>query len=93
MNIDRIIFEDEHLLIYNKPAGMAVQTKKVTEVDLESMIKGYLYEKCGANKEKEEEEDNEIIGLKPKNAKEGKKAKKKKKQFEDVDFELGFKIK
>jgi hypothetical protein len=46
-----------------------------------------------ANKEKEEEEDNEIIGLKPKNAKEGKKAKKKKKQFEDVDFELGFKIK
>ena len=48
MDKDRIVYEDEHLLIYNKPAGMAVQTKKVTEVDLESMIKGYLYEKCGA---------------------------------------------
>ena len=47
-----------------------------------------------SNKEKEiEEEDKEIIGLKPKNSKEGKKAKKKKKQMEDVDFELGFKIK
>ncbi len=48
MNIDRIIFEDEYLLIYNKPAGLAVQTKKVTETDLESEIKGYLYKKCGA---------------------------------------------
>ena len=49
MDTDRIIFEDEHLLIYNKPAGLAVQTKKVTEVDLESRIKGYLYKKCGAS--------------------------------------------
>ena len=40
-----------------------------------------------------EEEEKEIIGLKPKNSKEGKKTKKKKKQMEDVDFELGFKIK
>ena len=47
-----------------------------------------------ANMEKEkEEEEKEIIGLKPKNSKEGKKTKKKKKQMEDVDFELGFKIK
>ena len=50
--------------------------------------------KSKANKEKEiEEENNEIIGLKPKSSKEGKKTKKKKKQLEDVDFELGFKIK
>ena len=48
----------------------------------------------GISPEKEiEEENNEIIGLKPKSSKEGKKTKKKKKQFEDVDFELGFKIK
>ena len=47
------------------------------------------------NKEKEsEEEDNGIIGLKNKNSKEVKKGKKKKKgKFEDVDVELGFKIK
>lgn len=47
MDKDRIIYEDEYLLIYNKPAGLAVQTKKVTEPDLESEIKGYLYKKCG----------------------------------------------
>ena len=42
-----------------------------------------------------EEENNEIIGLKPKDSKEGnKKGKKKKKgQFEDTNFELGFQIK
>ena len=42
-----------------------------------------------------EEENNEIIGLKAKDSKEGnKKGKKKKKgQFEDTNFELGFKIK
>ena len=47
-----------------------------------------------ANKDKEEE-SNQIIGLKTKDSKEGnKKGKKKKKgQFEDTNFELGFKIK
>ena len=42
-----------------------------------------------------EEVNNEIIGLKPKDSKEGnKKGKKKKKgQFEDTNFELGFQIK
>ena len=46
MDKDRIIYEDEYMLIYNKPAGLAVQTSKVTEMDLESQIKGYLYKKC-----------------------------------------------
>ena len=50
--------------------------------------------KSKSGKEKEgEDENNDIIGLKPKNTKEGKKGKKKKRQFEDVDIELGFKIK
>ena len=50
--------------------------------------------KLKSGKEKEgEDENNDIIGLKPKNTKEGKKGKKKKRQFEDVDIELGFKIK
>ena len=50
--------------------------------------------KSKSGKEKEgEDENNDIIGLKPKNTKEGKKGKKKKRQFEDVDIEFGFKIK
>jgi len=50
--------------------------------------------KSKQGKEKEgENENNDIIGLKPKNTKEGKKGKKKKRQFEDVDIEFGFKIK
>ncbi len=46
MDIDRIVFEDEHILVYNKPAGIAVQTKRVTETDLESEVKSYLFRKC-----------------------------------------------
>ena len=50
--------------------------------------------KSKSGKEKEgEDENNDIVGLKPKNTKEGKKGKKKKRQFEDVDIEFGFKIK
>ena len=66
------------------------QTKKETEGKWEVVGK-----KKKTNKEKEEEENNQIIGLKTKDSKEGnKKGKKKKKgQFEDTNFELGFKIK
>ena len=66
------------------------QTKKETEGKWEVVGK-----KKKTNKEKEEEETNQIIGLKTKDSKEGnKKGKKKKKgQFEDTNFELGFKIK
>jgi hypothetical protein len=65
------------------------QIKKETEGKWEVVGK-----KKKANKDKEEE-SNQIIGLKTKESKEGnKKGKKKKKgQFEDTNFELGFKIK
>ena len=65
------------------------QTKKEAEGKWEVVGK-----KKKANKDKEEE-SNQIIGLKTKDSKEGnKKGKKKKKgQFEDTNFELGFKIK
>ena len=42
-------------------------------------------------KEKEDEVSNEIIGLKSKESKKGK--KKKKGQFEDTNVEFGFQIK
>ena len=47
MDTERIIYEDEHILIYNKPAGLAVQTKRITETDLESDIKNYLFRQSG----------------------------------------------
>lgn len=43
MDVNRIVYEDEYLIVYNKPAGLAVQTKRVTESDLESEIKSFLY--------------------------------------------------
>ncbi|MBQ7065420.1 MAG: RluA family pseudouridine synthase [Lachnospiraceae bacterium] len=37
-----IIFEDNHILVVYKPEGMAVETAKITEVDLMSYLKKYL---------------------------------------------------
>ncbi|MCM1161017.1 MAG: RluA family pseudouridine synthase [Roseburia sp.] len=41
----RIIFEDYHILVVYKPSGMAVETARITETDLLSYLKQYLYEK------------------------------------------------
>ena len=41
---DWILFEDKHLLVVKKPAGIAVQTAKLAEQDLESMCRNYLAE-------------------------------------------------
>lgn len=41
----KIIFEDHHILVVYKPQGMAVETAKVTETDLISYLKNYLYGK------------------------------------------------
>lgn len=38
----KIIYEDESLLVVYKPAGLATQTGKIGEQDLESEIKNYL---------------------------------------------------
>ena len=70
------------------------EDKKEINIKKEEKWEIIQKKKSKSNKEKEiEEENNEIIGLKPKNSKEGKKGKKKKKQFEDADIEFGFQIK
>lgn len=37
-----IIFEDNHIVVVYKPEGMAVETARITEVDLVSYLKQYL---------------------------------------------------
>jgi 23S rRNA pseudouridine1911/1915/1917 synthase len=44
MNL-KIVFEDAHLLVLYKPAGVPVQSARVGVKDCESMLKNYLYEK------------------------------------------------
>jgi len=42
MNRLDIIYEDEQVLVVQKPAGVAVQTKRLGQKDLESMLKNHL---------------------------------------------------
>ncbi len=41
-----IVYEDESILVVNKPAGLAVQTRRVTTDDLESALRRYLGGTC-----------------------------------------------
>lgn len=41
----KILYEDAHLLVLYKPAGVPVQSAKVGVKDCESILKNYLYEK------------------------------------------------
>lgn len=36
-----IIYQDEAIIVCHKPAGLAVQTRDVTEADMESLLKNY----------------------------------------------------
>lgn len=45
MNLD-ILFEDAHLLVLYKPAGVPVQSARVGTKDCESLLKNYLYRKA-----------------------------------------------
>lgn len=38
-----ILFEDKDIIVINKPAGIAVQTARLGQMDLESMVKNYLF--------------------------------------------------
>ena len=40
MNI-QILYEDEAILVCRKPAGVAVQTRRLGEPDMESLLKNY----------------------------------------------------
>lgn len=43
MNItEHIIYEDDDILVCYKPAGVAVQTKRMGEQDMESLLRNYL---------------------------------------------------
>lgn len=46
MNItEQIIYEDSDILVCNKPAGVAVQTRRMGEADMESLLRNYLAQK------------------------------------------------
>lgn len=38
----KIIYEDEYVIVVDKPAGMAVQTKSFTQADVESELRKYV---------------------------------------------------
>ena len=40
-----IIFEDEHLIVAYKPAGIATQTARIGQQDMVSELKNYLSRK------------------------------------------------
>lgn len=44
MNL-KIMFEDEHIIVCYKPAGIPTQTSKLGEQDMVSLLKNYLYRK------------------------------------------------
>lgn len=46
---EQIIFEDEGMIIVYKKAGVPVQTKSITVMDLESQVKNYLAKKTKSN--------------------------------------------
>ena len=41
-----ILYEDEALLVCKKPAGVATQTKRLGQKDMESLLKNYRASKC-----------------------------------------------
>lgn len=42
-----ILYEDQELLVVNKPSGLAVQCAGTRKKDLESMVKTWIYEQSG----------------------------------------------
>lgn len=47
----KIIYEDEHVLVCHKPAGLATQSARVGQPDVESELKKYLNRPGGAKRE------------------------------------------
>ncbi|MBP5152285.1 MAG: RluA family pseudouridine synthase [Lachnospiraceae bacterium] len=44
MTIPEILFEDKHIIVVNKPSGIPVQTDKIGEKDLLSILRSHLKE-------------------------------------------------
>lgn len=65
-----ILYEDQHIIVCQKEAGIAVQTARMSQMDMESALKNYLAAKCGNadknaeskkfNKEKSNQNNNRI---------------------------------
>ena len=49
--LTKIIYEDEHVLVCHKPAGLATQSGRVGQPDVESELKKYLNRSEGAKRE------------------------------------------
>lgn len=47
LNEKRILFEDNHLLLYNKESGLLVQKDKNNNISLEDLLKEYIRQKTG----------------------------------------------
>lgn len=45
MNPNRILYEDNHILVCHKPAGIATQTARVGQADMVSEMENYLARK------------------------------------------------
>ena len=50
MNL-KILFEDTHVIVCYKPAGMPTQTSKIGSQDMVSILKNYLYKNQKERKE------------------------------------------
>ena len=44
-----IIYEDEDIIVCKKPAGVATQTRRIGQADMESLLKNYRASKGGAS--------------------------------------------
>ena len=44
---ENILYEDSHILVCHKPAGLAVQNAKMGSMDMKSVMKNYLAAKSG----------------------------------------------
>ena len=45
MNTFEVIYEDDSILVCYKPAGIATQTKRLGQQDMESLLKNYRAKK------------------------------------------------
>ncbi|MFV0529179.1 MAG: RluA family pseudouridine synthase [Lachnospiraceae bacterium] len=41
----KILLEDQHVIVLHKPAGLAVQSARISSMDLQSQVKNYLNQK------------------------------------------------
>lgn len=50
MNQLNILYEDNHILVCEKPSGTAVQSKRIGTPDMESILKNHIFQDSGGQK-------------------------------------------